>query len=110
MGYENVDPATLQTLIGSPPVATYDGAAVATGGILTSTNPSPPASKEPVAIYGAEDAKGPKPTWFAQLMGSFTENLATFDFAAALADIKEIQHHLDMGFDHWRRFVNGVVS
>lgn len=110
MGYENVDPATLQTLIGSPPVATSGGSAVATAGFGTLGQPRFVDSEPPMPVYGAEDPSGPQPTWFAQLMGSFTQNLAAFDFTSAIADIREIQHHLDLGLDHWRRFVAGTVS
>ena len=69
---------------------------------------SPPAKSK--TFCPGEETAGPQSTWFGQLMGSFTENLATFDFGSALVDIKEIQHHMNMGLDHWHRFVTGVVS
>jgi hypothetical protein len=87
-------PDMLQTLISGSPV--FNAPFGTLGGIKTFD--SPPSTDRS------------QPTWFGQLMESFTQNLAASDFTSALADIKEIQHHMGMGLEHWNRFVTGAVS
>lgn len=117
MGYETVDPATLQALLGSPPVATYGDPAVpvATQGGSTEPqgqrpmySPARPAGYEPYKPLPMEEDV--RLDAFHKLIASLGNNLAHSDFGSAMRDIQNLDRHLNMGIDHWERFVSGEVD
>jgi hypothetical protein len=115
MGYETVDPGTLQALLGSPPVATSGGDPVATQGGSTEAqearvhySPARPPGYEPYVPPQAPVDTSIDP--FHQLIASLGNNLYHMDFNAALNDINNLDRHLSMGLDHWQRFIAGEVG
>ena len=113
MGYENVNPSTLQTLLGSPPVAESGGAAVATSGFGVFGNPgevagradhssAPPIEEDTIESAPLRSAK--------RLFAQFGAHMMMLDFMSAAADLDEINGHLKMGEEHWVRYVNEEVQ
>ena len=116
MGYENVDPATLQTLLGSPPVATYGGDPVATTGgrfdaVIDTSSPAMTTRPTVTAPYGVgEGSADQSMSPLERLLAALGANLKSLDFTSAITNLRELNYHLSTGIEHWIRFVLGKVD
>jgi hypothetical protein len=110
MGYENVSASTLQTIIGSPPVATYDGDAVATAQGVNVGRGGSAAAVPSHTVYRGDVLAGKfigLSTSLSQLMSLFGDNLAKMRFGAAADNLSELSRHLEAGLEHWQMFTRG---